>query len=190
MMMGSVVIIFTAILSYIFSGKKQHFHHLASLAIITVALVIIGWSGINQTQEEESSGKTTVLGVILLVISEFLYAVAFVIEEKLFDGYSLDPMYSAGFEGFFGILMFCVILPIFQRIPCDLDGICGKNGVIEDTELAFRHHGKHYEIVLFSVGLVVSLGSFNAFGQTVTKNAGATVRTIISENSTLLVWIF
>jgi len=73
-------------------------------------------------------------------------------------------LFAVGCEGFFGLLYFCILLPIFQRIPCDKDGVCGDDGLIEDSTRAFRELGEHWELLAMSFGIVVSIAAFNATG--------------------------
>lgn len=113
MMRGAIVII-TAVFSVIFLKRKQYGHHMVSLAIIVSGVALVGWAGIYYGKKDDSSGsQTTLLGVLILLLSQCFTASQFVIEEKLFDGYYLDPLFCVGCEGFFGVCYFCILLPIF-----------------------------------------------------------------------------
>jgi hypothetical protein len=56
----------------------------------------------------------------------------FIVEEKLLGDYYLDPMKIVGLEGVWGVLMYAILLPIFNNIPCDVKNLC-NNGVLENT---------------------------------------------------------
>lgn len=117
-------------------------------------------------------------------------ATQFVIEEKLFDGYYLDPLFCVGMEGFFGCCYFAILLPIFQFVPCTLDGVCGDRGVIDDSALAFQQLARYPSVLLCSLGIILSISTFNATGQAITKYASAAQRSTVDTCRTLFVWIF
>jgi hypothetical protein len=56
----------------------------------------------------------------------------FIVEEKLLGDYYLDPLKVVGLEGVWGVLMYAILLPIFQFIKCDIKSLC-PYGVLEDT---------------------------------------------------------
>jgi len=56
-----------------------------------------------------------------------------VIEEKFLGEFDdVDPLFMIGMEGAWGFLLWLIILPIFQVIPCSNKDIC-KFGTLEDT---------------------------------------------------------
>jgi hypothetical protein len=56
----------------------------------------------------------------------------FIVEEKLLGDYYLDPLKIVGLEGVWGVLMYAILLPIFNNISCDVKNLC-NNGKLEDT---------------------------------------------------------
>lgn len=113
----------------------------------------------------------------------------FIVEEKLLGDYYLDPLKVVGLEGVWGLLMYAILLPIFNNIPCDVEGLC-NNGVLEDTLAAFRDFGSNPALIGLSIGICFSIATFNGFGVTVTKNASAAQRSTIDTSRTVLIWIF
>jgi hypothetical protein len=59
-----------------------------------------------------------------------------VAEEKILGGYSLDPLFIVGMEGFWGCLVMALMLPAFQRIECT--GELCHGGRLEDSMMAFK----------------------------------------------------
>lgn len=53
------------------------------------------------------------IGIILLLIAQCFTGGQFITEEKILGGRSLDPLYVVGLEGFWGCLIFAILLPIF-----------------------------------------------------------------------------
>ena len=71
MMRGAIVVI-TAAMAVIFLGRKQYVHHILSLVVIVLAVAIVGLVGVLHTKDDggDDTGKTTILGVLLLVIAQ------------------------------------------------------------------------------------------------------------------------
>ena len=126
----------------------------------------------------------------MLILAQCFTASQFIIEEKLFSGYYIDPLFAVGCEGMFGLVYWAILLPIFQQIPCTTDGVCGDDGKVEDSTKAFKELGEHYQLLLLSFGIIVSIAAFNATGQAVTKYASAAQRSTVDTCRTLFVWIF
>ena len=113
----------------------------------------------------------------------------FIVEEKLLGDYYLDPLKVVGFEGVWGVLMWAVLLPIFNNIPCDVEGLC-NHGYLENTLVAFSDFAANPILIVLSIGICFSIACFNAFGVAVTKNASAAQRSTIDTSRTVLIWIF
>lgn len=69
--------------------------------------------------------------MILLIASLFTNGILFVSEEKLFDIFHMEPLQVVGTEGFWGFIVYLVILmPIltFVHCPFGTDSCIEKNG--------------------------------------------------------------
>jgi len=137
-MMRGAIIVITAIMSVVFLKRKQHFHHIASIAVIVTGVALVGYFGIHASDDGSAGkSKTTLFGVLVCISSQLFAGGQFVVEEKLLSGYYLDPLFVVGCEGFFGLCYYCCLLPIFQKVDCTTVGLCGDAGVIDDSSLAF-----------------------------------------------------
>ncbi len=96
-------------------------------------------------------------------------------------------MKVVGLEGFWGLLYYSILLPIFQNIHCT--GQLCPDGVLEDTKLAFQQMGDNHRLILQSVGIIISIACFNATGVAITKYASAAQRSTIDTSRTVLIWI-
>jgi len=76
-------------------------------------VVLVGYSGIKDSGKEGAGGETKPFGIVLLLIAQCFVGGLFVVEEKLFVGYYIDPLMCVGFEGFFGLCYWIILLPIF-----------------------------------------------------------------------------
>ena len=141
MMRGAIVLI-TALFSVIFLGRKQYAHHLVALFFIVSGVGLVGYAGISASSDkkegDDSGSTTTVFGVVVLIIAQCFTGGQFITEEKLFDGYYLDPLFVVGCEGLFGTIYFLILLPIFQQIKCTTVGLCSDSGYVENSVLAFH----------------------------------------------------
>lgn len=61
----------------------------------------------------DSSESTSALGMIILIVAQLFSGGMFVVEEKLLGDYYLDPLKVVGWEGVWGFLAYCIVLPIF-----------------------------------------------------------------------------
>jgi len=63
---------------------------------------------------DKEGDETKATGLVLLVIAQLFTGGLFISEEKILSDYYLDPMMVVGFEGLWGIIYWCILLPIFQ----------------------------------------------------------------------------
>jgi hypothetical protein len=57
------------------------------------------------------------LGIILILSSQSISALQFIVEEKILNRYQIDPLECAGWEGIFGIMFSIIINFILFWIP-------------------------------------------------------------------------
>jgi hypothetical protein len=102
------------------------------------------------------------------------------------SGYYLDPLLVVGLEGFWGCCYYAILLPIFQQVQCTSD-LC-HNGYLENTTAAFHEFKEHPILIGQSLGIIVSIGCFNATGVAITKYASAAQRSTVDTCRTLIIW--
>ena len=114
--MRGFIVVITALLAMLFLGRKQFIHHWLSLMTIVLGVAFVGYVSILDSQKATTSdmATTSITGVMMIVGAQILVGSQLVTEEKLLSGTSLDPMYIVGMEGFWGLCMFAIMLPIFQ----------------------------------------------------------------------------
>lgn len=191
-MLRGAVIVITALFSVVFLRRKQYAHHLISILIIVAGVALVGWASTHyseQDKDEDSGASTSLMGVAFVLMSQCFVATQFVVEENIFNGYYLDPLYCVGMEGFWGCCYCAILLPIFQHITCTADGICGMEGVVEDTKLAFQQLANHWQLMVMSIGIILTISLFNWTGQAITKYASAAQRSTVDTCRTLFIWI-
>jgi hypothetical protein len=157
----------------------------AGVAIVGVTSVAFG------KEDPDGSGPaTTLTGVVLLLLAQCFTGGQFIVEEKLLSGYYLDPFLVVGLEGFWGVCIWSILLPIFQTVRDCTFPLCDpKTGRLEDTSQAFSELGAHHVLIFQCLFIVLSIASFNATGVAITKYATAAQRSTVDTSRTLLIWI-
>jgi len=157
----------------------------AGVAIVGIVSVTLG-----KKDEGADGPSTTLTGVLLLLGAQCFTGGQFIVEEKLLSGYYLDPFLVVGLEGFWGVCIWSILLPIFQTVrECTLPVCDPRTGRLEDTSAALSEWGAHHVLILQSGFIVVSIASFNATGVSITKYATAAQRSTVDTSRTLLIWI-
>ena len=186
-MLRGMKIIITAAMSIIFLRKKLFRHQWSSVGVIFLGLILVGIAVL--TNSNGKGIETKPLGVIILILATVFSSGLYVVEEKLLGSYYLDPLKVVGLEGFWGLIMWAILLPIFQQIPCHNEDLC-PYGVLEDTSRAIKDFGANHILIVLSVCVCFTMALFNGFGVAVTKNASSAQRATIDTARTLLIWVF
>jgi drug/metabolite transporter (DMT)-like permease len=132
-MLRGMKIIVTGGMSILFLKKQLYRHQWTSIGVIFLGLILVGIAVLMNTT---SGIETKPLGVIILLAATVFSSGLYVVEEKLLGSYYLDPLKVVGLEGLWGCIMWCILLPIFQQIPCSNKDLC-PYGVLEDSTRAF-----------------------------------------------------
>jgi drug/metabolite transporter (DMT)-like permease len=188
-MLRGMIIIITAGMSILFLKRKLYRHHWSSMGVIFLGVFMVGLAALLFPDEDKKDGETKALGLILLIVAQLFAGSLLIVEEKLLSNYYLDPLKVVGLEGLWGLLIWCVLLPIFQQIQCSSPDLC-PYGRLEDTMRAFRDYDDKKVLITLSVCICLSIALFNGFGVSVTKNASAAQRSTIDTSRTVLIWIF
>jgi drug/metabolite transporter (DMT)-like permease len=217
MMAGSVyqmfrgsLIFFTALLSVIFLKNKLYRHNYLALVIVITGLLLVGLaSKIFPPDVDPDCGdgdggtKDSFWGIILVVIAQVFSATQMIIEEKFMKGYHCHPLKAVGWEGFWGSLIYIILLIIFQFVPCEAPPQGGKNlssyicspndkneWKLEDTIFAFRQMGDNGLLLFYVILYICSIALFNFVGISVSKYASSPARAVVDTVRTIVVWGF
>ena len=214
MMAGSIyqmfrgsLIIFTAIFSVIFLKNKLYKHHFLALFFVISGLMLVGLSSElfppDNDPECGSGGdsKTSITGIILVIIAQLFSATQFIVEEKFMKNYKCHPLKAVGWEGIWGASFYLIFLIIFQFIPCgdnwntDLrKDICSQNEageyLLENSIFAFKQMGNDGKLLFYVILYIFSIALFNFVGISVTKYASSPARAVVDTIRTIFVWLF
>jgi len=197
-MMSTVQLIIGAILSVIFLGRKLYIHHVIGICIILLGLIIV----IIAVQILSNDSSTTTLGLCLVVVSNIISPIQFVIEEKLFNIYEINALEGVGYEGLVGLTIMALLLPIYQNIPAkriiqskpfDHEQMPQKAVFpyhkVEDSIVGFIQISHSSGILIFVILYIITLGAFNFASQAVTKYVSSLSRITMNLARTALTWL-
>lgn len=197
-MFRGIELSFIMLFSKIFLKNHIYRHHAIGVGTVIVGLCLVGLSAI--INQGDSTAKNPIVGMCLLLCAQLFSSSQYVIQEKFLNSYSVNPFQLVGFEGFWGSLVYIILLIIFQNISCLNWGetlqksICIKNEYnewkIEDTLFAFRQMNDNIGIWFVYILYVVSIALYNIIGINLTKLVSSTARAVVDTVRTVFVWMF
>ncbi|CAL5970205.1 Conserved_hypothetical protein [Hexamita inflata] len=188
-MLNGSIVIFTPILSFFCLKRKINRQQGFGMLIVVGGLVTVALSSFfvqkyfsDNNQDDNSAPVTTgnlILGMMLIIVSQIIYAAQFVVEEYTMQLLQCYPAQVVCIEGIYGfIVTTCFVMPLF-----DLAGS-------ENDFDAFIFMKADPMITIPMMLFFTCVAAYNAFGQTVTKLISANHRTIVEGLRGLVVWIF
>jgi len=117
-------------------------------------------------------------------------ASGFIVEEKfLGDFEDFDPYLMAGIEGCCAVVIWVILLPILNVIPCSNEKLC-QDGYIENSLGALQEYGKQPLHFLWSALVIILMPIFYACGLSITKYGSASSRTTLVSALNVIIWIY
>jgi len=189
-MLRGAVIIFTALLSMVFVGRKPKAHEWAGMFLIIAGLSIVGAT--DMLFSTTGGGYTMdkiILGDALIVCAQVMTAAAMVFEEKYVVKNNVAALQVVGWEGIFGFTILSLLCIPFYYIKVGSPISTNVDGTIEDAIDAFIQMGNNYLIIIAIVGNSLSIAFFNFSGVSVTKEMSATTRMVLDSVRTIVIWV-
>lgn len=181
-MLRGASIIFTAVISTFFLGRKQMAFQWFSVLLVIIGIVIVGYVSLQGSKDTMTKPQTTVLiGDGLIIFAQLIVAIQMCVEEKIMSVYNTPALKAVGFEGMFGALTLGVLLIPMYYIK--IDGV-----PFENFPDAMSQMGNNWVIPLAMSGNMLSIAFFNFFGISVTKAMSAAHRMVLDSVRTILVW--
>lgn len=182
---GSVVI-FSAILSVKWLGNTLRQFHLYSIALVVVAVIMVGTAG---TQSDGGTGASfgeIIAGLALILLAQLVCATQIICEERLMNRLDIPPVLLVGMEGAFGCAFFVILAPILTATPASSNPV----SILwhEDFIDSFIQLGNSSSLVLVCLGYFVTILAYNVSCNNVTQLLSAVVRSILEACRTLGVW--
>jgi hypothetical protein len=138
------------------------------------------------------SGDSNYLAIAIMLVGQICGASGYILEEKyLGDFDSMDPYMMAGIEGVWGTLLWLILLPILEHIPCNpAEGICTRNGTFEFSLNVFKEYSRNPMNILFSIIIVGFMPILYASALNITSYGSAAARTTVETARNFLIWGF
>ena len=175
-MLRGLLVVVVPLQSMLFLGRKQYRHHFLGIALIVTGVTWVSYVHVissNHTKQESS-----MFGIVLLIISQFVQGLMFISEEKILSNYHLDPFKVVGTEGMWGCCIFITLLPLMQLYKCGgynatgLALLCNYN-YLENSAFAFHQFAQSKWLWVMSSVTIFDIAFFNYFGISITKYASA-----------------
>ncbi|OTA81736.1 hypothetical protein M434DRAFT_401253 [Hypoxylon sp. CO27-5] len=196
-MTRGALVLFVGLFSVIFLHRKLHLFQWISLVGVVVGVALVGLAGViwpdskdavKQAVEDATSPDAlrAALGVFLIAGAQIFTATQFVLEEFLLERSNIDAIEVVGWEGLFGLAVTLICMLVLHLVVGRTDA--GRYGMFDMVE-GFRQMTEYRAIWVSSILTMISIGGFNFFGLSVTRNVSATARSTIDSCRTLFIWI-
>jgi drug/metabolite transporter (DMT)-like permease len=182
-MLRGAQLVFTALLSIAFLGRRLTHYNYAGIALCMVGIVFVGLANVMGEDGAASRGDT-VFGILVILAGQVLQASQVVLEEHLLQNLRMSSVRVVAWEGMFGAAHCLLwVFPVVYLLPGP-DG-----GHLEDAWDAFYmlfHSWPIAAVILADMALMLA---YNVCGMEVTNNLSAVSRVIIETLRTLFVWL-
>lgn len=132
-----------------------------------------------ESDSNKTSSTMLIVGIVLILVSQLIYAGQFVVEEYTMSKIDAFPSQVVCIEGIYGfVISIAFVFPVLMALN------------IENDFDAFRFIKAEPNILVPMVIFFVTVALYNGFGQTITKLISANHRTILEGLRGLVVWIF
>ncbi|KAG9392847.1 Solute carrier family 35 member SLC35F1/F2/F6 [Carpediemonas membranifera] len=188
-MLRAFLVVFTFILSTVVLRRRPTLQAFTGVVLIMVGTLVVGYISIQTGDEgtEDRAAKNPMLGNILVIAAQLFPAMQFIIEELVISKYSVSGLRAVGLEGFTGLILTGLALPIAYFIPVPKAFM--ESGQLENALEAFYQIAQSPALI-FSISLsILSIAGFNVAGITITKRMSAGARATIDSCRTLFIWL-
>jgi drug/metabolite transporter (DMT)-like permease len=141
-MLKSTSVVFAALFSVVYLKNKLYRHHFSAIGIIVLGTGLVGVALIIEGGNNNKS-KSLVTGIVLMLIGQCFGSASYTSEEKIMELYpDAHPLQIIAYEGLWMTLVWLVLIPSFQFIPCSSKDLCSGR-VIEDSWQALDDYKNH-----------------------------------------------
>ncbi|THC90860.1 hypothetical protein EYZ11_009673 [Aspergillus tanneri] len=206
-MTRGALVLFVGLFSVLFLHRKLYLYQWISLCVVVLGVALVGLAGAlfdhqgqDLTQESTlyaaavqvravartSEAVQAIIGVLLIAAAQIFTASQFVLEEWILENYAMDPLRVVGWEGIFGFSVTVVGMIILYFAVGRTEA--GRYGYFDAKE-GWRQVLENRAVAVSSLLIMISIGGFNFFGLSVTRNVSATSRSTIDTCRTLFIWL-
>ena len=139
MLRGGIIII-TCIFTILFLKRMPKNYQWLGVGLVFLGVFLVGLA--SQSGKEN---ETKFLGILLLLLSLLFSGFQFVYQEIILVKYKCASLQLVAWEGIWGLIIFIILLPALEWIPCNFDkakDVCSQNEdgdfYMENTIFAFK----------------------------------------------------
>ncbi|KAL7420737.1 hypothetical protein Q5752_004688 [Cryptotrichosporon argae] len=133
------------------------------------------------TRSDDDPAKVA-LGIVFILIAQVFTATQYVVEEKIMSHYKVEPLAAVALEGLFGGLTTALAMPF-------LHVLFASRSPFFDVPRGWREITSTPAVAVSCALIMLSIGSFNYFGLSVTSRVSATTRSTVDTCRTLGIWL-
>ena len=185
-------LIFTAFLSVAFLGSKVPAYYWTGVISVAVGLVVVSLGDMINDDSNSTDSNSLITGNLLIVASQAVNSIQFVLEQKLLKGYNIPPLQAVGWEGVFGFCILGVALVPMYFIPWHVPagpGFWQDHIRFEDIIDAVNQLSYIPSLAIAFVSVNISIAFFNFAALSVTKLEDAITRTVLDSLRAVIIWI-
>lgn len=187
MLRGSIIV-FVALIRFLYLKKKTQLYEMAGIASIFLGLLIVGSSSLvspGAGKGPETDVVTKLIGVFLMLLAQCTQAMQSVVEEKILCNISADPTFMVAVEGAWGLVLTTgFFMPLAQALPGQ-DGQGVHENVFPEDFYMWSHNPLIFRI---SIGFIIVVMVYNVTGMMITQVTHATTRNVVDGCRTFCVW--
>ena len=182
MTLKGVRIVYSTILVMLIFKRKQYGYNIFGVA---VAMLGVALAAVSAVLNKPDQGSSCLIGVGLVLLSEFVRSLMVVIEEYLMKRMHCDPFFMIGLQGFWGLCILTIGLIMSWLV------IPGKDAgnSWENLEVTFRLIGESNAVIAILSTLPLLIASHFMCSVMVTKLLSSVHNAMASVLMTALVWL-
>eukprot|EP00898_Chlorokybus_atmophyticus_P008751 jgi/Chlat1/8878/Chrsp92S08195 len=196
-MLRGTLVLFTGFWTVTLLHRHLRPHHWTGIALVTTGAAVVGAASLlasrevppvpshnhNQVLSVPSPQTAALLGNLFVVMAQALGGLQVVLEEKFLAKYHVPSMQAVGIEGFWGVLISLIALPILYFVRGQ------DQGSLESFPEALRQVYASRRLQVAVPLSIISVAFFNYFGISVTKSLSGAARATIDACRTLFIWM-
>ncbi|POY70176.1 hypothetical protein BMF94_6759 [Rhodotorula taiwanensis] len=190
-MLRGALVLWVGIFSVLFLHRRLTRAQWTALVVCVIGVAVVGSSSLishkrsePETQAEDGT-VSPLVGIALILVAQLFTASQFVIEERIMEHHSVEPLLAAGYEGICGFITTVVILLIAYWLYGSTPA--GRGGYFDALQ-GFHEIIDNRTVWTSSLVIACSIALFNFCGLAVTRSVSATARSTIDSCRTLLIW--
>ncbi|POS84003.1 hypothetical protein EPUL_002987 [Erysiphe pulchra] len=177
--------LFAVVLGVGIVGLAGASHEDQPITPTTLLVVREAYVAISENKMAPEALRTTI-GILLIAGAQIFTASQFVLEEFILGKFALEPLKAVGWEGLFGFIVTALGMVVMHLLVGRTSA--GQYGYFDMVE-GWREVTQNKSIGISSILIMISIGGFNYFGLSVTRNVSATARSTIDTCRTLFIWM-